>query len=91
MIPPPLPTPSPGPTAPTAQQAALRDRAEKLESFLFEAVLKASGTGSPGLPGGSDSQFESFLRRAQAEAVAGSGQTGLAEAIYRSLARGAAP
>ncbi|MEM7491221.1 MAG: flagellar biosynthesis protein FlgJ [Pseudomonadota bacterium] len=71
-------TPSP------QQDAALRDKAVQLESFLFEEMMRASGTSSPSA-GGGDSQFESFLRRAHAEAVAGSGQTGLGEAIYHSL------
>jgi hypothetical protein len=75
------------PSPPPAQEAQMRKQAVQLEAFLFEALLKASGTGVPGLPGGDESQFESLLQRAQAEAVAGSGQTGLAEAIYQSLAR----
>ncbi|MEM9795883.1 MAG: rod-binding protein [Pseudomonadota bacterium] len=73
-------------TPPTAQ-AQLREQATKLEAFLFAELLRVSGTGSPSPAGGGETQFDSFLRQAQAEAVAGSGQTGLAEAIYRSMAR----
>lgn len=65
----------------------LRNKAVQLEAFLFEELLRVSGVASPSPSGGGDPQFESFLRRAHAEAVAGSGQTGLTEAIYRALAR----
>lgn len=64
---------------------ALRTQAEALEAFLFAEMLRVSGTGTPSPAGGTESQFDSFLRQAQAEAVAASGQTGLAEAIYRSM------
>ncbi|MEM7641610.1 MAG: rod-binding protein [Pseudomonadota bacterium] len=72
-----------------AQPDPLREKAVQLEAFLFEELLRVSGVASPSPSGGGDSQFESFLRRAHAEAVAGSGQTGLTDAIYRSLARSA--
>ena len=70
-----------------ARDDALRRQAVQLESLLFVELLRASGTGMPSPAGGGETQFESFLRQAQAEAVAGSGQTGLAEAIFRSLRR----
>ncbi|MEM8825142.1 MAG: rod-binding protein [Pseudomonadota bacterium] len=85
MISSPSLTPLAGPPA-VDQPDPLRDKAIQLEAFLFEELMRASGTSSPSA-GGGDSQFESFLRRSHAEAVAGSGQTGLAEAIYRSLVR----
>ena len=87
-----------GPTSPHSttppdsagrREAALRAQAEQLEAFLFTELLRASGTGAPSPSGGGDTQFDSFLRQAQADAVAQSGQTGLAEAIYRSMAKGA--
>lgn len=71
---------------PPDRQAALRAQAVELEAFLFAELLRVSGTGSPSPSGGGETQFDSFLRQAQAESVAASGQTGLAEAIYRSLA-----
>ncbi|CTQ49528.1 rod-binding protein [Jannaschia donghaensis] len=64
---------------------ALREQAQALEAFLFAEMLRASGTATPSPTGPSESQFDSFLRQAQSEAVAASGQTGLAEAIYRSM------
>ncbi|MFO6466059.1 flagellar biosynthesis protein FlgJ [Jannaschia sp. KMU-145] len=80
------------PPAPADRVSApdpLREQAVQLEAFLFAEMMRASGTGPPGASGGGESQFDSFLRRAQAEAVAGSGQTGLAEAIHRAMLRGA--
>jgi hypothetical protein len=65
----------------------LRTKAVQLEAFLFETMLQASGAGTPSIAGPTESQFESFLRRERAEAVAGSARTGLAEAIYLSLKR----
>lgn len=73
--PPPMPDP----------RAEIRAQAQALESFLFAEMLRVSGTGTPSPAGGSESQFDSFLRQAQADAVAASGQTGLSEAIYRSM------
>jgi len=64
-------------------------QAVKLEAVLFAQMLDSAGVGgmSPvGGGGGAGSQFDSFLRHAQAEAVAGSGATGLAEMLYRDLA-----
>ncbi len=78
------PLEAPRPAAPSASDK-LRVQAEALESFLFAEMLRVSGTGTPSPSGGSDSQFDSFLRQAQADAVAASGQTGLAEAIHRSM------
>ena len=77
-----------GPESNTAQRDALRAQAEQLEAFLFAELLKVSGATTPSATGGQPSQFESFLRQHQAEAVAASGQTGLAESIYRSMTRG---
>ena len=75
------------PGAPDPREAALRKQAEQLEGLLFAQLLSVSGTGSPSPAGGGETQFDSFLRQAQADAVAQSGQTGLAEAIYRSLSK----
>jgi hypothetical protein len=78
-------------TLAAAQPQSLRaerilSQAQQLEALLFAEMLKASGTRPPGM-GAEDSPFEGFLRTAQAEAVASSGQTGLAEAIAASLMR----
>lgn len=72
----------PGPT----RADHLREQARALESFLFAEMLRVSGSGMPAPGGAKETQFDSFLRQAQGDAVAGSGQTGLAEAIYRSMA-----
>ncbi|MGB3408321.1 MAG: rod-binding protein [Jannaschia sp.] len=81
------PQPGSGVTGPdpAARDRALREQATQLEAFLFAELLRVSGTSTPSAAGGTESQFDSFLKQTQAEAVAGSGQTGLAEAIYRSL------
>ena len=66
----------------------LWQQAVKLEAVLFAQLLESSGVGGLGLPGGGDGperQFDSFLRQAQAEAVAASGTTGLAMMIYNDL------
>lgn len=76
-----------GPTVSPPRDVAMRAQAEQLEAFLFAELLRVSGSGAPSPSGGGETQFDSFLRQAQADAVAQSGQTGLAEAIYRSLAK----
>lgn len=73
------------------REDALREQARQLEAFLFAELLRVSGTGAPSPSGGGETQFDSFLRQSQAEAVASSGQTGLAEALYRSMSRGLGP
>ena len=73
------------PNATPDPRPELRAQAEALEAFLFAEMLRVSGTGVPSPAGQSESQFDSFLRQAQADAVAASGQTGLAESIYRSM------
>ncbi|TFL18959.1 flagellar biosynthesis protein FlgJ [Jannaschia formosa] len=74
------------PPAPDPKAQRILEQARQLEALLFAEMLKASGTGPPGMAG-TDSPFEGFLRTAQAEAVTSSGQTGLAEAIAASLMR----
>ncbi len=81
QIEPTIPTPQGRPLA----NDPLKAQAVELEAFLFAEMLRVSGTGVPSPTGASDSQFDSFLRREQALAVSRSGQTGLAEAIYRAL------
>ena len=81
--------PEPSRPQPPTRDDALRRQSVQLESLLFVELLRAAGTGMPSPGGGEETQFDSFLRQAQAEAVAGAGQTGLAEAIFRSLRRDA--
>ncbi|CUH34007.1 Rod binding protein [Jannaschia seosinensis] len=69
------------------QEDPLREQAIQLEAFMFAELLRVSDTGISSPDGGGDSQFDSFLRQTQAEAVARSGQTGLAESIYQALIR----
>ena len=76
-------------TAQDTSRAALREQATKLEAFLFTELLRVADTGKSPLTGAPESQFQSLLREKQAKIIAGSGQTGLAESIYRSLAKGA--
>jgi Rod binding domain-containing protein len=83
------------PSRPAANDP-LWDQAVKLEAILFAQLLESSGVGGLGLPGADDGperQFDSFLRQAQAEAVAASGTTGLARMIYNELSgtRGGEP
>lgn len=69
------------------KQATMREQATQLEGLLFAQLLQVAHIGEPSAVGAGPSEFDSFLRQAQADAVAGSGQTGLAEAIYRSMSR----
>ncbi|WP_308917098.1 hypothetical protein [Jannaschia sp. LMIT008] len=86
----------PNPASPS-QPRARPDRADplwqqavKLESLLFEQMLEASGMGSLSPAGGGSQdgpskQFDSFLRKHQAEALAGRGDGSLAAQLYREL------
>ena len=67
------------------RDAALRKQASQLEAFLFAELLRVSGTGRAQSFTGRESQFDSFLRQAQADEVAATGQAGLADAIYGSM------
>ena len=65
----------------------LRGQAVKLEALLFQQLLEVSGVGGLGTgdADGPGSRFDSFLREQHAQAIAGTGATGLAESLYRSL------
>ncbi|UWQ19628.1 rod-binding protein [Jannaschia sp. M317] len=82
-----MPVQSTEPPPTPARDQKLRAQAEALEAFLFAELLRVADTGAPSPHGGGTSEFDSFLRQAQAQAVAESGQTGLAEAIYQSMQR----
>ncbi len=85
---PPIP-PAPDQPAAIRQQDALRDSAVALEAAFLDQMLKSAGVGrTPSAFGGGagETQFASFLREAQARAMAEAGGIGLAEHIFRSLA-----
>lgn len=80
----------PAHTAPpaAARDAVLRSRAQELETqFLSEMLRHAGSAQTPGSFGGGigEEQFASFLREAQARAIAGRGGIGLAEHIFHAL------
>lgn len=78
----------PDPSDPTWRQAV------ELEALLFAQLLDVAGVGGLAMdgadPDGPGSRFDSLLREQHARAVAGSGATGLARALYRELKAGAA-
>ena len=67
----------------------LWQQAVKLEALLFGQLLEVAGVGglSPvGSPkDGPGARFDSFLREQHAQAIAGSGATGLAQRLYADL------
>ncbi len=74
--------------APRAPDAALRDRAVALEAAFLAEMLGHAGLGAASGPfagGAGEEQFASFLRHAQAEAIARRGGIGLAEQIFSAL------
>lgn len=75
----------PGPSAPDT--VALRAVAQDLEAAFLSEMLKHSGLGSAGGPGGGPGtdQFASLLRNEQARLFAERGGIGLAESIFRAL------
>ena len=89
--------PSPAPNLTRAGAPAAPDRSDpmwrqavKLEALLFGQLLEVAGVGGLATAGdgrkdGPGSRFDSFLRQQHAEAVAGSGATGLAAQLYREL------
>jgi flagellar protein FlgJ len=73
---------------PARRDAELREAAVKLEASFLSEMLKAAGLGeaSQSFGGGiGEDQFASFLREAQAGAMAEAGGVGLADAIFQSL------
>lgn len=70
--------------------SGLRRKAEELETlFLSEMLAHAGLDGSPTEFGGGigEEQFGSFLREAQASAIAKAGGIGLAETLFRAMSR----
>ncbi len=73
-----------------SRQAQMREAAQALEATFLSEMLKGAGLGAmEGAFGGGmgEEQFSSFLRTQQAEAMAEAGGIGLAEHIFRTLAR----
>lgn len=74
--------------SPRAADSALHRAACALEAQVLAEMLKAAGLGrSPASFGGGagEEQFASFLRHAQAEAMAEAGGIGLAERLFHAL------
>jgi Rod binding domain-containing protein len=78
------------PTRPAAASPVLMQKAHALEAvFLAEMLKHAAPMPEPGAFGGGhgEAQFRSFLREEQARLMADAGGLGLAEHLYRSLAK----
>ncbi len=74
--------------SPAQGDEKLRAAAQKLEATFLAEMLKSAGLGQPrdAFGGGSgEDQFSSFLRQAQAEAMAEAGGIGLAERLFEAL------
>lgn len=74
--------------APSAADKALREVAQKMEATFLAEMLKHAGLGeAPEAFGGGagEDQFASFLRQAQADALAKSGGIGLAEHLFKVM------
>lgn len=75
-------------SAVTPKHAKLREAAVQLEATFLAEMLKSAGFGKPveGFGGGSgEAQFSSMLVQAQAQAMAETGDLGLAESLFQSL------
>lgn len=82
-----------GSSAPmSARDPGLWKAAQSLEATFLAEMLKGAGLGQAREDfggGAGEAQFSSMLVDRYAEALSDGGGIGLAEAIYRSLARGA--
>jgi Rod binding domain-containing protein len=77
-----------GPPILSPRDHALQRAAVKMEAQFLSEILKSSGFDArgAGLGGGvGEEQFQSFLRDAQAEAMAEAGGIGLAESLFQAL------
>lgn len=75
------------------REAALRAKAVELEASFLSVMLGQAGLGglSGEFSGGiGEEQFSSFLRDAQARAMAERGGIGLSETIFRAMMKGTA-
>jgi len=76
------------PTRPDQTDQALRAKAIELEGAFLAEMLSHAGLGRmpEGFGGGAgEEQFSSFLRRAQADAIAARGGIGLAEHLFNAM------
>lgn len=74
--------------AATREDARLMAAAQKLEAAFLSEMLRAAevGTSRSAFGGGAgEEQFASFLRDAQAEALARQGDFGLAQSLFEAL------
>ncbi|MEM7058374.1 MAG: rod-binding protein [Pseudomonadota bacterium] len=80
-------------TAHSAQDAPLRELAQKFETAFLSEMLRHTGLGKmpDGFNGGAgEARFSGFLIEAYAKDLTRSGQIGLADRIYQDLASRAA-
>lgn len=90
MLPDTAPLPPPSPPSVPARETVLRARAHELEAAFLSEMLGLAGLGAAegAFAGGiGEEQFASFLRQEQAGAITARGGIGLAESIFRALAR----
>ncbi len=81
---------TPAAPRPPDREAVLRQKAVELETAFLAEMLAHAGLGpgeGPFSGGAGEDQFASFLRREQAAAMAKAGGIGLAESLFRALAR----
>lgn len=78
------------PAAPTARDRQLMDKAKELETAFLAEMLKYAGMDDSGggfFGSAGEGQFGSFLREAEAARMVEKGGIGLAETLFKSLAR----
>ena len=83
-------TAAPPPPIDPARRALMMEKARALETAFLSEMLSHAGLGATegAFSGGiGEEQFASFLREAQARAIVDNGGIGLAETLFRSLAR----
>ena len=74
----------------TPTMIRLREKAEELEASFISEMLSYSGLrpDGSGFGGGEgEAQFASFLRNEQARLIAARGDFGIAESVFRALAK----
>ncbi len=77
-------------TALTPRQTAMQDAARKLEASFLSEMLKSAGLGAMEGPfggGTGEEQFSSMMRDQQAQMMVEAGGIGLAEHLFKYMAR----